>query len=89
MRSVGVEEELLLVDARTGRPRSVASQVIRTAAARDAGNPAPHDDSGGSLGHELHKTQVETDTPPLERLDDVGDALRAWRERHPAVPFVS
>ena len=81
MRSVGVEEELLLVDAKTGRPRSVASEVIRTAAARDAANPAPHDDSGGSLGHELHKTQVETDTPPLERLDDLGDALRAWRER--------
>ncbi len=28
MRTVGVEEELLLVDVHTGKPRSVASQVI-------------------------------------------------------------
>lgn len=81
MRSIGVEEELLLVDARTGRPRNVAREVIRAAAARDAQDPAPSDEHGGSLGHELHRTQVETDTPPLERLSDLEDALRAWRER--------
>ncbi|SEC12209.1 carboxylate-amine ligase [Nocardioides exalbidus] len=81
MRSIGVEEELLLVDARTGRPRNVASEVIRAAEARDLHNPAPSDDSGGSLGHELHKTQVETDTPPLESLTALDHALRAWRER--------
>jgi hypothetical protein len=32
MRTVGVEEELLLVDVQTGKPRSVASQVIATTA---------------------------------------------------------
>lgn len=81
MRAMGVEEELLLVDARTGRPRNVAAEVIRASEARDARNPAPSDDRGGSLGHELHKTQVETDTPPLEGLPALEDALRAWRER--------
>jgi carboxylate-amine ligase len=81
MRSIGVEEELLLVDGRTGRPRNVASEVIRAAEARDVQNPAPSDDSGGSLGHELHQTQVETDTPPLESLPALDHALRAWRER--------
>ncbi|WP_210439234.1 glutamate--cysteine ligase [Nocardioides xinjiangensis] len=81
MRSMGVEEELLLVDARSGRPRNVAAEVIRAAAARDARNPAPSDEHGGSLGHELHQTQVETDTPPLESLPALDHALRAWRER--------
>lgn len=81
MRTIGVEEELLLVDARTGRPRNVASEVIRASQARDARNPAPSDARGGSLGHELHKTQVETDTPPLESLPALDHALRAWRER--------
>lgn len=81
MRSIGVEEELLIVDARTGQPRNAAREVIRAAEARDVRNPAPSDDSGGSLGHELHKTQVETDTPPLESLRALEHALRAWRER--------
>lgn len=81
MRAMGVEEELLLVDARTGRPRNVAAEVIRASEARNARNPAPSDERGGSLGHELHKTQVETDTPPLETLPALEDALRAWRER--------
>lgn len=81
MRTLGVEEELLVVDARTGRPSNVASAVIRAAEARDEVDPAPTGDGGGSIGHELHKTQVETDTPPSERLSDLEDALRAWRER--------
>lgn len=81
MRTLGVEEELLVVDARTGRPSNVAAAVIRAAEARDADNPAPSDEGGGSIGHELHKTQVETDTPPLKTLPDLEHALRAWRER--------
>ena len=36
MRTVGVEEELLLLDVHTGRPRSVASQVIAAADAAGA-----------------------------------------------------
>ncbi|MDZ5661199.1 glutamate--cysteine ligase [Nocardioides sp. zg-1308] len=81
MRSLGVEEELVLVDARSGEPRNVASEVIRAAEARERQDPAPSDDHGGSIGHELHKTQVETDTPPVRSLAALEDALRAWRER--------
>ncbi len=81
MRSMGVEEELLLVDGRTGEPRNIASEVIRAAGARDRDNPAPSDERGGSLEHELHKSQVETDTPPVQTLADLDEALRAWRER--------
>lgn len=43
MRTVGVEEELLLVDLDSGRPRSVASQVLDDTAVR-AGN---RNDQGG------------------------------------------
>ena len=50
MRTMGVEEELLLVDGRTGEPRNIASEVIRAAGARDRDNPAPSDERGGSLG---------------------------------------
>ncbi|MCF6378629.1 glutamate--cysteine ligase [Nocardioides KLBMP 9356] len=81
MRTIGVEEELLLVDAGTGRPSNVAAEVIRAAEARDVRNPMPADEHGGSLGHELHQTQVETDTPPVDSLAALEDALRAWRER--------
>lgn len=81
MRSMGVEEELLLVDASTGTPRNLASEVIRAADARGERDPAPSDDRGGTLGHELHKTQVETDTPPLQSLPALDHALRAWRRR--------
>lgn len=81
MRSMGVEEELLLVDPTTGAPTSRAAEVLRAAEARDARDPAPATDKGGSLGHEVQKSQVETDTPPEVSLDALESALRAWRER--------
>lgn len=81
MRSIGVEEELLLVDATTGRPRNVASEVIRAAEALAGHDDAPSDERGGSLGPELHRTQVETDTPPVTSTTALEHALVAWRER--------
>ena len=81
MRSMGVEEELFLVDPATGAPTNVAAEVVRAATARQEDNPSPADESGGSLGHEVQKSQIETDTPPLAGLRDLEEALRAWRER--------
>ncbi len=84
MRTLGVEEELLLVDAETGRPRSVASEVLRIAAERAEATPGgagPASEEGGSLGHELHQQQVETDTPPETDLLQVQEDLVAWRRR--------
>src|SRR5688572_12887671 len=81
MRSMGVEEELFLVDPGTGAPTNVAAEVIRAAQAREAANPSPADEHGGSLGHEVQKSQIETDTPPLTDLGELEAALRAWRER--------
>ncbi|WP_110181023.1 carboxylate-amine ligase [Nocardioides solisilvae] len=81
MRAMGVEEELLLVDPTTGAPTSRAAEVLRAAAVREERDPAPATEKGGSLGHELQKSQVETDTPPETSLAKLEEALRAWRER--------
>lgn len=75
-RTVGVEEELLLVDAETGAPRSVASQVLRVA--RGRGDTVPRT-VGGSLGHEMQQQQIETDTPPEHLLATLEEDLVTWR----------
>ncbi|KQY51707.1 MULTISPECIES: glutamate--cysteine ligase [unclassified Nocardioides] len=79
-RTVGVEEELLLVDAETGAPRSTASHVLRVAA-RHGDGEADADDVGGSVGPELQEQQVETDTPPEEDLGLLEIQLGTWREK--------
>ncbi|MEI7059002.1 glutamate--cysteine ligase [Nocardioides sp. CCNWLW239] len=80
VRTVGVEEELLLVDAETGVPRSVASEVLRVA--RRRGDTEVDDgEAGGSVGPELQQQQVETDTPPAEHLGLLELELRRWRDK--------
>lgn len=81
MRTIGVEEELILLDASTGLPRNLATEVVRAATAREEANPESDDERGGSVGHEVQKAQIETDTPPLTDLDELEAALRTWRER--------
>ncbi|CAA9367695.1 MAG: hypothetical protein AVDCRST_MAG32-180 [uncultured Nocardioides sp.] len=81
MRSMGVEEELILLDPGTGEPRNLAAEVVRVADAREKHNPASDDARGGTLGHELQKSQIETDNPPLTDLGELEESLRAWRER--------
>jgi carboxylate-amine ligase len=90
MRTVGVEEELLLVDGRTGEPRAVAGAVLRRAAATSDATPNAHpraeagadaDQPGGTLDAELHQQQVETDTPPQTDLGRLAEQLRGWRRR--------
>ncbi len=70
-RSVGVEEELLLVEPRTGRPSAVAASVLR-AAGQHSGEPE-------MLEHELQQQQLETSTEPRHALDDLGRELRRCR----------
>lgn len=79
MRTVGVEEELLLVDADTGRPRAVAAQVLRLAEKRDRTAIDDTDTPGGTLAHELQQEQVEIDTHPHADLASLEDELRQWR----------
>lgn len=71
LRTVGVEEELLLVDPRSGRVRPVAGAAL--AADTAAGAPA--------LTPELQQEQVETATPPRTSMNDLDADLRALRDR--------
>ncbi len=65
MRTIGVEEELLLVDPDSGAPVAVAGSVL-----------AVGDDG---LEAELQQQQIEIGTRPCETLDGVADELRHWR----------
>lgn len=60
MRTVGVEEELLLVDAETGRPRSVAARTLEYAA--EAAVPAESGGGGGGVPGDSAETAQATAT---------------------------
>jgi carboxylate-amine ligase len=71
LRTVGVEEELLLVDPRTGRPAPVAREVLASAGQSVDGIPV--------LTSELQQEQVETATPPRTSMADIETDLRDLR----------
>ena len=87
-RSVGVEEELLLVEPGTGQPRAVAGTVLRqvrqaaessqAAGARGAGADQARDDAA-SLGLELQEQQLETNSQPCHSLSDLDREVRRCR----------
>jgi glutamate---cysteine ligase / carboxylate-amine ligase len=83
LRSVGVEEELLLVEPRTGRPRAVAGTVLRAARQADTGPGgsagAGAQDAADALEFELQLQQLETNTRPCRALDDLGREIRRCR----------
>ncbi len=64
-RSVGVEEEFLLVEPGTGQPQAMAGTVLR--------------ESGPELEAELQEQQVETNSRPCQTLDDLYRELRRCR----------
>jgi len=72
-----VEEELLLVDAETGRPRAVAAEVLQVAA--DHGE-VDSDVDHGAIVHELQQEQLETYTPPESDMARLAADLRSWRD---------
>jgi carboxylate-amine ligase len=74
-RSVGVEEEFLLVDPTTGRPTALAGTILQTA--REAGGS--DDDATPPLEAELQQEQVETASPPSRSLADLHRELRRCR----------
>jgi len=71
MRTVGVEEELLLLDMHTGKPRSVASQVI--ASSEGAGVQGARE---GGVEAELQRYMVETQSSAASDLADIEAELR-------------
>ncbi|WP_055600334.1 glutamate--cysteine ligase [Streptomyces aureus] len=91
MRSVGVEEELLLVHARTGKPLALASAVL-AAADRSAGQrcrdaSAADDAPEHAFEKELQKEQVEFATKPVTEMGELQDEVtrcRAEAGRHAA-----
>ncbi|GAA1881825.1 glutamate--cysteine ligase [Pseudonocardia ailaonensis] len=72
-RSLGIEEEFLLVDPDDGAARAIAATVLRL----DGGTEDPGDGSG--LEAELHSEQLETGTRPLSELADLAAELGRTR----------
>ncbi|MFE1792189.1 glutamate--cysteine ligase [Streptomyces sp. NPDC059525] len=76
MRSVGVEEELLLVDARTGEPLALSAAVMSAASREDDGTHRPGE---GTLESELKCEQVEFATRPVLRMGELAEEIARWR----------
>ncbi len=68
MRTVGVEEELLLIDAETGAPTAVAAAVLATASG-----------AADNLEAELQQQQIELETAPTDDLTELAEQLVGWR----------
>ncbi len=76
MRTVGVEEELLLVDPRTGHPCALSSEVLaRLAKCAAAGGGASRETFAG----ELQGQQLEFGTRPQTDMDELGAEILRWR----------
>lgn len=79
MRTVGVEEELLLIDAHDNQTTPVATRVLRIATARgDAGGDYA---GSGSLAFEFQEHQVEAYTSPHTAMSALEEELRSWRSK--------
>ncbi|WP_326598339.1 glutamate--cysteine ligase [Streptomyces sp. NBC_01803] len=70
MRTIGVEEELLLVDAESARPRAVAGAALAGA-----------DEDTDEVVAELQQQQLETNTTPCATLPELRAEIRGWRRR--------
>ncbi|QGV77898.1 glutamate--cysteine ligase [Streptomyces ficellus] len=80
MRTVGVEEELLLVDPRSGEPRALSAAVLAVAAKENAGRPH-------AFTKELQEQQLEFATHPQTGMKELAaeiERCRAEAARHAA-----
>lgn len=84
VRTVGVEEELLVVDP-SGSPVPLGPDALEVASRRGEGENAEEHDSGGNEGAhlmpELKAQQLELGTRVCRTLDEVDGELRHWRSR--------
>jgi carboxylate-amine ligase len=76
-RSLGIEEEFLLVEPATGRPQALAGAVMQAAADDAADGKAP--DVPHLLEFELQKQQLEINTRPCGTIDDLGREIARCR----------
>ena len=77
VRTLGVEEEMLLVDISSGRPRSVSGRLLL----RAAHHPSEVAGLGvhGAVEGEFQQQQIETHTAPAADLASLRWELRHWR----------
>ena len=77
MRTVGVEEEMLLVDVRSGRPRAVSGQMLGHAPRRrpESAGVGVH----GAVAEEMQQQQIEARTAPVADLTALRAEVRRWR----------
>ncbi|MEU6974987.1 glutamate--cysteine ligase [Streptomyces sp. NPDC046371] len=73
MRTVGVEEELLLVSATTGAPIAVSSAVLAALAL------GGDEHARGVFEKELHQEQLEFATRPLSDMRELRTEIVRWR----------
>jgi carboxylate-amine ligase len=85
VRTIGVEEELLLVDGRTGAPTAIAERLLQNWEQNTAGNgeasPPPVSTDDGVIEAELQQQQIEIDTAPCTALVDLEQQIHAWRQQ--------
>ncbi|MFJ9343245.1 glutamate--cysteine ligase [Streptomyces sp. NPDC101733] len=79
MRSVGVEEELLLVDAASGVPLALSGHVLEAADRSDGHGPRDGWDQGHNFERELAKEQVEFATKPVTDMGELAREIGRWR----------
>ena len=75
-RTVGVEEELLLVDLTDGAPRPLGGPVVDS-----ADRELPDDSGPGGVERELKREQVELNSDPTTDLADLRADLHRLRRR--------
>ncbi|MGC5345265.1 glutamate--cysteine ligase [Streptomyces sp. DT24] len=71
MRSVGVEEELLLVNPENGEAQAVSTAVLAAASRNGTGDDV--------FEPELHRQQLEFATRPQTDMGELSDEIRRWR----------
>jgi carboxylate-amine ligase len=82
VRSVGVEEELLLVEPGTGRPLAVAESALGTAGKheqQESGAEEQAEAGEGSLEYELQRQQLETNSKVCYELSELDAEVRRGR----------
>jgi carboxylate-amine ligase len=80
VRTIGVEEELMLVDPETGQLSQSSHEAIRADRRAEAAPPASPSD-GEKIETELYQSQIETNSQPCETLADLRESLvRGRRE---------
>ncbi|MFD7783349.1 glutamate--cysteine ligase [Streptomyces nojiriensis] len=79
MRSVGVEEELLLADADSGEPLAVSGAVLAEADRAATADAADGKESGHTFEAELQEEQVEFGTRPVTEMGELQEEILRWR----------